>query len=87
MPEQYVLFDLPSKDPCRCWSLNPWKTRMLLNFKGVDYRTEWKKFKRGPALHRLSIRTSGPPSSHTWPRTRRSRCTRSRRCASRTGGT
>ncbi|KAL2186675.1 hypothetical protein L209DRAFT_731631 [Thermothelomyces heterothallicus CBS 203.75] len=44
MSEQYVLFDLPSRDPCRCWSLNPWKTRMLLNFKGVDYRTEWVEY-------------------------------------------
>ena len=20
-----ILYDIPSRDPCRCWSLNPWK--------------------------------------------------------------
>ncbi|KAL2131219.1 hypothetical protein VTI74DRAFT_5396 [Chaetomium olivicolor] len=42
--QQIVLFDLPSKDPCSCWSLNPWKTRLLLNYKGLDYRTEWVEY-------------------------------------------
>ncbi|KAK5993090.1 Glutathione S-transferase-like ustS-like protein [Cladobotryum mycophilum] len=42
--EQIILFDLPSKPPNSSWSLNPWKTRMLLNFKGLDYKTEWLEF-------------------------------------------
>lgn len=54
--EQIVLYDLASKPPQKCWSLNPWKSmfcssvrgsvwssiaRFLLNYKGLDYRTEW----------------------------------------------
>lgn len=26
---EIILYDLPSKDPCRCWSLNPWKSTPL----------------------------------------------------------
>ncbi|KAF7560081.1 hypothetical protein G7046_g4076 [Stylonectria norvegica] len=42
--DQIVFFDLPSKPPCTAWSLNPWKTRLLLNFKGLDYKTEWIEY-------------------------------------------
>ncbi|KAL2255973.1 hypothetical protein VTK26DRAFT_2405 [Humicola hyalothermophila] len=42
--QQIVLFDLPSKPPNKAWSLNPWKTRMLLNYKGLNYRTEWIEY-------------------------------------------
>ncbi|KAK1752655.1 hypothetical protein QBC47DRAFT_389035 [Echria macrotheca] len=41
---QIVLFDLASKPPGGTWSLNPWKTRLLLNYKGLDYRTEWLEY-------------------------------------------
>ncbi|KAF2018679.1 hypothetical protein BU24DRAFT_447328 [Aaosphaeria arxii CBS 175.79] len=41
---QVVLYDLPSTPPKASWSLNPWKTRMALNFKGVDYRTDWIEY-------------------------------------------
>ncbi|GAB1309911.1 GST N-terminal domain-containing protein [Madurella fahalii] len=41
---QIVLFDIPSKAPRTAWSLNPWKTRMLLNYKGLDYTTEWLEY-------------------------------------------
>ncbi|CAM1504384.1 Fc.00g019750.m01.CDS01 [Cosmosporella sp. VM-42] len=39
---QFVLFDLTSKSTA--WSLNPWKTRFLLNFKGLDYTTHWVEY-------------------------------------------
>ncbi|PTB37569.1 uncharacterized protein TrAFT101_005551 [Trichoderma asperellum] len=39
--EQITLFDLASQAPHTSWSLNPWKTRMLFNYKGLDYKTEW----------------------------------------------
>jgi len=42
--EQIILYDLPSRAPCKAWSLNPWKTRFLLNYKGLDYRTEWTEY-------------------------------------------
>ncbi|SPQ17684.1 b5c5e312-99ed-4ce0-a515-0ea22776eefb [Thermothielavioides terrestris] len=42
--DQIVLLDIPTKEPRTCWSLNPWKTRMLLNYKGLDYKTEWVEY-------------------------------------------
>ncbi|KAI5865805.1 putative glutathione S-transferase [Durotheca rogersii] len=42
--QEIVLFDLPSRAPNKCWSLNPWKTRLLLNYKGLPYRTEWVEY-------------------------------------------
>jgi len=39
-----ILYDLPSKGRCACWSLNPWKTRMLLNYKNIPYVTEWLEY-------------------------------------------
>ncbi|TVY36989.1 Glutathione S-transferase-like protein [Lachnellula occidentalis] len=39
-----TLYDLPSKGRCSCWSLNPWKTRLALNFKNIDYKTEWTEY-------------------------------------------
>ncbi|CAO2650788.1 Nn.00g020800.m01.CDS01 [Neocucurbitaria sp. VM-36] len=43
MSSQVVLYDLPSQQGTS-WSLNPWKTRMILNFKGIDYKTEWIEY-------------------------------------------
>ncbi|KAF2495811.1 hypothetical protein BU16DRAFT_526359 [Lophium mytilinum] len=39
-----ILYDIPSREPLECWSLNPWKTRLALNFKKVDYKTEWVEY-------------------------------------------
>ncbi|KAI0970652.1 putative glutathione S-transferase [Xylaria arbuscula] len=40
-----VLFDLASNGPKnKSWSLNPWKTRFVLNYKGLDYKTEWLEY-------------------------------------------
>ncbi|KAI0855272.1 putative glutathione S-transferase [Xylaria cubensis] len=39
-----VLFDLPSRAPNHPWSLNTWKTRLVLNYKGLDYETEWVEY-------------------------------------------
>jgi hypothetical protein len=25
-----TLYDLPSKDPCKAWSLNPWKSKVVV---------------------------------------------------------
>jgi hypothetical protein len=58
MSSQTILYDLPSKQGT-AWSLNPWKSkhslnpsravlteaaRLILNFKGIDYKTEWVEF-------------------------------------------
>lgn len=42
--QKIVFFDLASKDGNKCWSLNPWKTRFVLNFKGLDYETEFLEY-------------------------------------------
>lgn len=42
--ENIVLFDLASKDGNKCWSLNPWKTRFVLNFKELPYTTEFLEY-------------------------------------------
>ncbi|KAI1809956.1 thioredoxin-like protein [Poronia punctata] len=39
-----TLFDLASQAPNRSWSLNAWRTRFILNFKGLDYETEWLEY-------------------------------------------
>ncbi|KAK8058144.1 glutathione S-transferase [Apiospora phragmitis] len=60
---QLTLFDLPSQGRCACWSLNPWKTRMNLNFKGVDYKTEWLEYPDiKPRLEKTVGATSAPPT-------------------------
>lgn len=41
--KKIILFDLANKDGI-AWSLNPWKSRFVLNFKGLDYDTEWLEY-------------------------------------------
>ncbi|KAK5656986.1 hypothetical protein OQA88_3509 [Cercophora sp. LCS_1] len=52
-PEQIVLFDIPTKPPRTTWSLNPWKTRLVLasstltsnlDYKGSEFasQTVWR---------------------------------------------
>ncbi|KAL5611667.1 hypothetical protein BROUX41_000753 [Berkeleyomyces rouxiae] len=44
MAEKLIFFDLPTKAPQKGWSLNPWRTRLILNYKGIDYGTEWVEY-------------------------------------------
>ncbi|KAF6814899.1 glutathione s-transferase [Colletotrichum musicola] len=43
MSGQLVFFDIPTKDGTS-WSFNPWKIRLVLNMKGIDYKTEWLEY-------------------------------------------
>ncbi|KAM5355337.1 hypothetical protein ACJ41O_001983 [Fusarium nematophilum] len=62
--EQITLFDLPSRPPRAAWSLNPWKTRFLFNFKGLDYKTEWLEY---PTIKpTLEPHVSANESTGTW---------------------
>ncbi|KAI1502968.1 hypothetical protein F5X99DRAFT_377173 [Biscogniauxia marginata] len=36
-----VLYDIASGPPVTAFAPNPWKARYALNFKGINYRTEW----------------------------------------------
>lgn len=42
--EEVTLFDIPSKGHCACWSLNPWKTRLVLNLKNIPFKTHWIEY-------------------------------------------
>lgn len=42
--QKIILLDLASNDGKGTWSLNPWKTRFVLNFKGLDYETEFLEY-------------------------------------------
>ncbi|KAK4166344.1 hypothetical protein QBC43DRAFT_257803 [Cladorrhinum sp. PSN259] len=71
---QIVLFDIPSKPPLDAWSLNPWKTRLILHFKGLDYRTEWLEYPEiAPRLKDhvepwpANPRTNSAGTTHTIP--------------------
>ncbi|KAI5467466.1 hypothetical protein BGZ63DRAFT_345739 [Mariannaea sp. PMI_226] len=60
MAGQFTLFDIPSKAPSSTWTPNPWKTRFLLNFKGLDYKTEWLEY---PEIKpRLEAHIPNPPN-------------------------
>nr|POE56334.1 glutathione s-transferase-like protein usts [Quercus suber] len=57
---EIVLFDLASRAPQTCWSLNPWKTRLALNYKAIPYTTEWLEYPQlGPVLQSHNV----PPNS------------------------
>lgn len=64
-PNKITLFDLASKDGNKCWSLNPWKARFVLNFKGLDYQTEFVEY---PDLKpRLAPHFDAPLDAYTSP--------------------
>ncbi|KZT63925.1 hypothetical protein DAEQUDRAFT_718875 [Daedalea quercina L-15889] len=46
LPETDVIifYDIPSVFPGKAWSPNTWKTRYLLNLKGLPYRTQWVEY-------------------------------------------
>ncbi|KAF2706658.1 hypothetical protein K504DRAFT_384821 [Pleomassaria siparia CBS 279.74] len=58
---QVILYDLPSKPPCKSWSLNPWKSRMVLNIKRIDYKTEWIEYPDlAPTLKSFGLPPNNP---------------------------
>lgn len=70
-----VLFDLPRRGPCACWSPNVWKTRLVLNYKKIPYTTVWLPHHEiGPRLQALGLppnqptgKPGPPPSPYTVP--------------------
>ncbi|KAI0032787.1 hypothetical protein K488DRAFT_49127 [Vararia minispora EC-137] len=58
-----VLYDIPSAVlPDKAWSPNVWKTRLLLNYKGLPYRTEWTE---SPDLRPVAMKLGVPPNKIT----------------------
>ncbi|KAF2430208.1 hypothetical protein EJ08DRAFT_589391 [Tothia fuscella] len=58
-----TLYDIPSRDEQGCWSYNPWKTRLVFNYKGIDYDTEWLEY---PDIA-STLRSKGIPPSDENP--------------------
>jgi len=55
-----ILYDLPSRDPLHCWSPNPWKTRLLLNYKKLEYTTMWMEYPQiAPTFKNVGIPPNG----------------------------
>ncbi|KAJ7206344.1 hypothetical protein GGX14DRAFT_643426 [Mycena pura] len=44
MSTQIVLYDIPSAHPHNAWTPNTLKTRYALNYKGLQYTTEWVEY-------------------------------------------
>ncbi|KAH6645098.1 hypothetical protein BKA67DRAFT_639847 [Truncatella angustata] len=66
--DEVVLFDIPSTPRCHGWSLNPWKTRMALNYKNVPYKTEWTEFPDlEPKFKELGIAPNEQGRAYTSP--------------------
>ncbi|KAK5273614.1 hypothetical protein LTR96_000214 [Exophiala xenobiotica] len=62
MSDEVILYDLPSKQGTS-WSLNPWKTRLVLNYKSIPYKTEWTEYPDlKPKFEKFLITTAWP-----WP--------------------
>ncbi|KAL5378353.1 hypothetical protein PMIN03_000597 [Paraphaeosphaeria minitans] len=61
MAPQIIFYDIPSKAPAKAWSFNPWKIRMVLNMKGLDYKTEFVEYPDlVPTLKALGIPPNDP---------------------------
>ncbi|KAL8851802.1 MAG: hypothetical protein Q9221_003316 [Calogaya cf. arnoldii] len=66
MAQEITLFDLPSTPPNKAWSYNPWKTRLVLNFKSIPYKTHWLELPDiAPHLKSLGV----PPKPEGTPYT------------------
>ncbi|KAL8849422.1 MAG: hypothetical protein Q9221_005594 [Calogaya cf. arnoldii] len=64
MSDQITLYDIACKPPTRCWSFNPWKTRLILNYKNIPYNTHWLEIPAiAPHLTALSIPPNPPNNS------------------------
>ncbi|KIX06461.1 uncharacterized protein Z518_04437 [Rhinocladiella mackenziei CBS 650.93] len=70
MSEEIILYDLASKQG-KCWSLNTWKTRLYLNFKGIPYKTEWIEYPDlKPTFEKLGIPPNESGFQYTSPTVR-----------------
>ncbi|KAL8787173.1 MAG: hypothetical protein Q9213_002389 [Squamulea squamosa] len=68
MAEEITLFDLSSKPPNKAWSLNPWKTRLVLNYKSLPYKTHWLELPDvAPHLRFLSVLPNAKGTPYTIP--------------------
>ncbi|EKM51701.1 uncharacterized protein PHACADRAFT_127502 [Phanerochaete carnosa HHB-10118-sp] len=58
--EPIVLYDIPGSEyACMSWSPNVWRSRYVLNYKGLKYRTEWTEY---PDIEDLCKKIGAPPT-------------------------
>ncbi|GAB7358875.1 hypothetical protein MBLNU230_g4098t1 [Neophaeotheca triangularis] len=63
MSNEVTFYDLPSSinGKTTCWSLNPWKTRLALNYKQIPYHTDWTEYPDlEPRFKALGIPANSP---------------------------
>ncbi|KAG8879728.1 hypothetical protein FRB97_001474 [Tulasnella sp. 331] len=54
-----ILYDIPSTfETQQAWSYNTWKARLVLNYKGIPYRTEWVTY---PDIEQTFRKVDLPP--------------------------
>jgi glutathione S-transferase len=58
-----TFYDIASAPPLRTFAANPWKARFALNFKRVQYQTQWTQM---PDIHALREEL-GVPANRTLP--------------------
>lgn len=67
-PARIIFYDIPTKPPASGWTPNPWKTRILLNYKNLPYQTQWVEYPDIAAnAKRLGIKAT--PQAHGWKST------------------
>ncbi|KAH7920412.1 hypothetical protein BV22DRAFT_1073973 [Leucogyrophana mollusca] len=59
MSSPIIFYDIPSKLPGSAWSPNTWKTRVVLNIKGIPYKTEWVEY---PDIEALALKIGASPT-------------------------
>ncbi|KXT13826.1 hypothetical protein AC579_35 [Pseudocercospora musae] len=62
MSKEIVFYDLPSRgSKPTAWSLNPWKARLVLNYKSIPYQTQWIEYPDiAPSFKSLGISPNDP---------------------------
>ncbi|KAF8990472.1 hypothetical protein BDQ17DRAFT_1402009 [Cyathus striatus] len=56
-----TFYDIPSTLPGKAWSPNTWKIRYCLNYKGLEYKTEWIEY---PDIEAVSKKLSIHPTDY-----------------------
>ncbi|KAF7188529.1 Glutathione S-transferase-like protein ustS [Pseudocercospora fuligena] len=62
MSKEVIFYDLPSRgSKPTAWSLNPWKARLVLNYKHIPYKTQWVEYPDlAPTFKSLGIPPNDP---------------------------
>ncbi|KAJ7574835.1 hypothetical protein C8J56DRAFT_871833 [Mycena floridula] len=59
MSTMITFYDVPSSLPEKTWSVNVWKIRYALNFKGLPYKTEWIEY---PDIEKVARELGAKPT-------------------------